>query len=125
MATIRRGEVWLVNLNPQEHPEEPAKNDRPCLVMQEDQLNAAGYTSTVIIPCTTNVYRDGEGDGFPLKVALGLMQKPGEAQQETDALITAIRAVSNRRFKGDKPIAIVGRSHMKRIENALKLVLGM
>lgn len=114
-----------MNLNPQEYPEESAKNDRPCLVIQSDSLNDAGYSSTIIVPCTTVTYRDREGDGYPLKVNLGPIQKPGFNPEDTDAYVAGIRSISNRRFRGDKAIAIVARNHMKRIEDALKLILGL
>lgn len=120
----KRGEIWLVNLNPQGHPEEIAKDHRPCVVLQADLLNAAGYSTTVVIPCTTVTYRDENGDGFPLKVGVGRIQKPGYAPEETDALITSIRSISNKRFQGDRPVGVVSRNLMKRVEDALKIILG-
>ncbi len=87
-------------------------------------LNAAGYSTTVVIPCTTVTYRDENGDGFPLKVGLGKVQKPGHAPEETDTLVTSIRSVSNKRFYGDQPIGVVPRNVMKRVEDALKIILG-
>ncbi|MGV7209427.1 type II toxin-antitoxin system PemK/MazF family toxin [Oxalobacteraceae bacterium A2-2] len=125
MAKIKRGEVWLANLNPQGQPEEPAKDDRPCLIVQNDLLNQHGYSTTVIIPCTTVTYHDAQGDGFPLKVNLGLIRKPGDEPANTDAFIAGVRAISNRRFKGDAPIAPLSRNQMKRVEDALKIILGL
>ncbi|WP_306391235.1 type II toxin-antitoxin system PemK/MazF family toxin [Telluria beijingensis] len=124
LPKVKRGEIWLVNLNPQGHSEEIAKDQRPCLVLQADLLNAAGYSTTVVIPCTTVTYRDENGDGFPLKVGLGKVQKPGHAPEETDTLVTSIRSVSNKRFYGDQPIGVVPRNVMKRVEDALKIILG-
>ena len=125
LPKVKRGEIWLVNLNPPGPVEEIAKNDRPCLVIQNDLINQAGYSTTIIIPCTTSTYRDGQGDGSPFKVNIGLIQKPGQKPEDTDAFVTGLRAISNSRFKGDQPIGILGRNYMKRIEDALKLVLGM
>lgn len=124
LPKVKRGEIWLVDLNPQEHPEEIAKDERPCLVIQTDLLNAGGYSTTIVIPCTTVIYRDANGDGFPLKVSVGRVQKPGHAPEETDALVTAIRSVSNKRFSGSQPVGIVSRNLMKRVEDALKIILG-
>lgn len=125
MANFKRGEIWLVDLNPQEYKVEMAKSDRPCLVVQSDLLNDYGYTSTIVIPCTTSTYQDDQGDGFPLKVNIGHLQKPGYKPEDTDAFVAGLRAISNERFKGDQPIAKLGRAHMKRIEEAMMRVLGM
>jgi len=125
LPKIKRGEIWLVDLNPQEHPEQIAKDERPCVVIQTDLLNQAGYSTTLVVPCTTVTYRDKEGDGFPLKVGIGTLQKPGQAAEETDALITAVRSISNRRFSGTKPIGLVARNHMKRIEEAIRIILAL
>lgn len=125
LSKCRRGEIWLVDLNPQGRPEEIAKSDRPCLVIQSDLINDSGYPTTLIIPCTTSTYRDAQGDGFPFKIGIGKVQKPGEKPEETDAFVAGARAIANSRFKGEKPIARLERNHMKRIEDALKLVLGM
>jgi mRNA interferase MazF len=125
LPNFKRGEIWLVDLNPQEYRAEIAKDDRPCLVIQADLINDHGYTSTIVIPCTTSTYQDDQGDGFPLKVNIGLLQKPGYNPENTDAFVAALRAISNERFKGTQPIAKLGRAHIKRIEEAMKLVLGM
>jgi mRNA interferase MazF len=125
LARINRGEIWLVNLNPQTHVQEIAKDDRPCLVIQTNLLNHAPYSTTVVIPCTTDVHRDKDGDGFPLKISLGRIAKPGCAPEETDALITAVRSIANARFKGQGPIATLERVQMKRVEDALKMILDL
>ena len=60
-----RGEIWLVNFEPQTHKEEPGKRERPALVIQTDLLNKAGHKSTLVIPGTTQVYR---AYGYPQRV---------------------------------------------------------
>jgi mRNA interferase MazF len=118
---LRRGQLWAVDFEPQTHKEEPGKRHRPAIVMQTNILNDAGHATTIIIPCTTQVYRDRTGDGFPLRVALG---KLGEAAVESDALIDQIRAISNQRFLGEQPIAELPRALMKRVEEALRILTG-
>jgi len=52
--TIRRGEIWLANLNPTRGSEQAGI--RPVLIFQTDLLNR--FTSTVLtIPLTTNLRR--------------------------------------------------------------------
>lgn len=121
MASFKRGEVWEVDLEPQTHKEEPGKRKRkrPALVIQTDKLNNASHPTTIVVMGTTSVRRDQ--DYFPLRVAL--VNQPGLAQ-ETDLLIDQIRAISNRRFMGTKPLATLSTNHLKRVEEALKLLIG-
>jgi mRNA interferase MazF len=101
---IKRGEVWLANLNPTRGSEQAGI--RPALIFQNDLINR--YTTTVLaIPFTTNLRRaslpscvlvtKGEGGLTSDSVALchqlrvldktRLHKKLGEVSQET---ITAI-----------------------------------
>ena len=125
MPKVERGQVWLVDLTPQTFKEEPGKREHPCLVIQTDILNEAGHATTLVIPGTTQVYQDEHGDGFPLRVSGGAIQKPGKQPEETDFLIDTTRAIANHRFMGSKPIAVLSRAHMKRVEDALKIILGI
>ncbi len=121
---VQRGQLWEVDFEPQTHKAElstPGKRGRPALVMQTNILNAAGHATTIVIPGTTQVYRDAQGDGYPLRISLG---KIGQMKEETDLLIDQIRTVSNRRLMGDKPIAELSRAHMKRVEDALRILTG-
>ena len=121
MASIKllRGQVWEVNFEPQSHKEEPGKRNRPALVIQTDLLNSSGHPTTIVVMGSTQVRRDK--DYFPLRVAL--VNQAGLAQ-ETDLLIDQIRAVSNRRFMGTQPLATVSLNHLKRVDEALKLLVG-
>ena len=123
---LKRGQVWEVDFEPQTHKEElgkqgPGKRGRPALVIQTNILNGAGHATTIVIPGTTQVYRDAQGDGYPLRVSVG---KLGLQKLETDLLIDQIRTISNQRLMGDKPLAELPRAHMKRVEDALKLLTG-
>jgi mRNA interferase MazF len=115
----------MVDLTPQTFPAEPGKRARPCLIIQTDVLSGVGHSTTIIIPGTTQTYRDQQGDGFPLRVPIGKLQKPGQDPKETELLIDQVRAISNDRFMGDAPIGFLSRQHIKRVEDALKHVLGM
>lgn len=121
MPKLKRGEIWEADFNPQSYKEEPAKRGRPALVMQTDLLNGAGHTTTIVIPGTTQVYADALGDGFPLRVNL---PKGAGLKQATDLLIDQVRAISNQRFIGTKPLATLSRNHLKRVEDALRLLTG-
>jgi mRNA interferase MazF len=121
MALIKvlRGQIWEVNFEPQTHKEGPGKRNRPALVIQTDLLNASGHPTTIVVMGTTQVKRDK--DYFPLRVAL--VNQAG-LTQETDLLIDQIRAVSNKRFMGTEPLTTVSANYLKRVEEALKLLVG-
>ena len=120
-TALKRAQVWEVDFEPQTHKEEPGKRGRPALVIQTNILNGAGHATTIVIPGTTNVYRDEQGDGYPLRVSVG---KLGSMKQETDLLVDQIRTISNQRLMGDKPLAELSRAHMKRVEDALRMLTG-
>ena len=120
-SAIKRAQVWEVDFEPQTLKEEPGKRGRPALVIQTNILNGAGHATTIVIPGTSNVYRDAQGDGYPLRVSVG---KLGAMKQETDLLVDQIRTISNQRLMGDKPLAELSRAHMKRVEDALRMLTG-
>ena len=57
--TLCRGEIWLINLNPSKKSNEVAKV-RPALILQNDELNASNYPTTMILPMTTQLIDDAE-----------------------------------------------------------------
>ena len=83
-SAVKRAQVWKVDFEPQTHNEEPGKRGRPALIIQTNILNGAGHATTIVIPGTTHVYRDVQGDGHPLRVPVG---KLGAMRQETDLLV--------------------------------------
>ena len=111
----------MVDFEPQTFKEEPGKRGRPALVIQTNILNDAGHATTIVIPGTTQVYRDASGDGYPLRISLS---KVGKLTEDTDLLIDQIRTVSNRRLTGDKPLTELSRPQMKRVEDALRILTG-
>lgn len=121
LPKLRRGEIWEVDLNPQSYKEEPAKRGRPALVIQTDFLNGAGHATTIVVPGTTQIYADALGDAFPLRVSL---PKVAGLKQATDLLIDQVRAISNQRIIGTKPLCTLSRNHMKRVEDALQVLMG-
>jgi len=119
LSRIKRGEIWLVDFEPQTHKAEPGKKGRPALVLQTDMLNQTGHKTTIVVPGTTRVYRDAQGDAYPLRVALN---KGGGLSQDTDLLIDQIRAISNGRFMGEAPIAVLPSNYLKRVVEALSVL---
>ena len=112
---LKRGEVWLADLNPP-HGTEPGKT-RPVLVVQSQALLDAGHPSTLVIPLTTNLVDDAE----PLRirvVAAGRLPKP------SDLLMDQMRAIDNSRLvKG--PLLRLSNAQMKQIGSAVLEIVGI
>ena len=118
-SKFQRGQIWEVDLEPQSHKEEPGKRRRPALVVQTDLLNNSGHPTTIVVVGTSQTRRDK--DYFPLRVAL---TSQAGLPPDTDLLIDQVRAVSNRRFMGDEPLTTLNTAQLKRVEDALKLLIG-
>lgn len=116
---VVRGEIWEVDFEPQPHKEEPGKRNRPALVIQTEALNAVGHATTIIIPGTSQTDGLAPADKFPLRVRV---QKTAGLTYDTDLLIDQIRSVSNRRLT--KKLCSVGLNHLKRVEEALRILVG-
>jgi mRNA interferase MazF len=112
---MRRGEVWLANLNPRRGTE-PGKT-RPVLIVQSQPLIDAGHPSTLVVPMTTNL----EDDAEPLRVRV-----PADhgLRRESDLLIDQLSAIDNRRLL-DGPLTRLGSDHMRQIDDAIREVLDL
>jgi mRNA interferase MazF len=118
-SKFQRGQIWEVDLEPQSHKEEPGKRRRPALVVQTDLLNNSGHPTTIVVVGTSQTRRDK--DYFPLRIALS---RQAGLPLETDLLIDQVRALSNGRFMGDEPLTTLNTAQLKRVEDALKLLIG-
>jgi mRNA interferase MazF len=116
---VLRGEVWAVDFEPQTHRQEPGKKERPALVIQTDALNKVSHPTTVVIPGTSHVESLSPDDNFPLRVRI---QRTGDLKYDTELLIDQIRAISNTRFLFR--YCVIGINHLKKVEEALRLVTG-
>lgn len=120
-SAIRRGEIWLVDLKPQAHPEEPSKL-RPCLVMQEDSVNVV-HGTVIIVPVSSSSERSYPSDD-PVRVHVGAFAKaPGGTPEHSWALTDCVRAVAKRRFTGDRAVHVCPPAAIKKVEVALKVLM--
>ena len=109
MVRIRRGSLYLADLNPR-RGSEPGKV-RPVLVIQTDLLNETGHPSTWVLPCTTRL----SGENL-LRVSL----PPGiaGARQECEVMIDQSRAIDNRRFV--RALRALPRALLREVEAKLR-----
>jgi mRNA interferase MazF len=102
---VCRGEIWLVNLNPLKKKNEMGKI-RPVLVYQNDELNHSDYPSTIVIPLSTSLVEDAE----PIRMRVIKREK---LEQDSDIVITQIRAIDNDRFI--EKLATLTKEDMQRV----------
>jgi len=88
--TVSKGEIWLVNLNPQKKSNEIGKT-RPAVVIQNDLLNHSDYATIIILPMTTALIDDAEPLRFRITKRSGI-------ESESDVLIAHARAVDKTRL---------------------------
>lgn len=108
--TACRGEIWLVNLNPTKKSNEVGKV-RPVLVYQNDELNQNNYPTTIIIPLSAHLI----DDALPIRLRVNKREK---LKEDSDIIITQIRAIDNTRFI--EKLAILTDAEIKKVKNSLE-----
>ena len=86
---IRRGQVWVANLNPNRGHE--AGKVRPVVIVQGDWLSAAQSRTVVVLPLTSDVRRDAE----PLRVTIGAR---GGLRMDSQVVVEQPRTLDRRRL---------------------------
>jgi mRNA interferase MazF len=112
---MRRGEIWLGNLNPNRGAE--VGKVRPVLIVQADFLIAQDDPTIIVLPLTTQVRRAKE----PLHVTIPARDGLDEACQ---VMPEAPRTLDRRRLI-EGPLTRLSDGEMQAVERSLKAVLGM
>ena len=114
MTDIRRGDVWLVALDPTMGHE--IKKSRPAVIIQNNVGNKYSPI-TIIAPVTSQ----GREKVYPIEVLL--TKKNSRLAQESKVLLNQIRAVDKRRL-----IRKVGKLDVEtvvKVDEAIKISLGL
>lgn len=114
MDKIRRGEIWLADLNPQIGTE--TGKTRPVVIIQSDLLNEF-HPSTVVCPITTNVIPNAD------ILRIHLSGNEGGLNKTSDIMVDQIRAIDNRRLL--KKIGITTKKTKERLNENLNKVLDL
>lgn len=112
---MRRGEIWVGNLNPNRGAE--TGKIRPVLIIQGDFLTHQGSATVVVLPLTTQVRPSKE----PLHVTVPARDRLREACQvmpEQPRTLDRARLVEG-------PLTILTADEMAKVERSLLAVLGM
>jgi mRNA interferase MazF len=110
----KRGDIVLVNFNPQKKPEEVAKV-RPAIIISDSELNLV-LDLVSVVAMSTNLIDNAE----PLRIRV---KKRDRLEKDSDAMIEQLRSVSKRRI-GEK-IATLSQEEMSKIEYGIKKMLGL
>jgi len=115
VEVIRRGQVWVANLNPPRGRE--LGKLRPVVVMQADELIASGSTMVIVLPLTTRVY-----PGFRRwRITVSARDR---LLKDSQVVVDQPRALDRARL-GDGPLTTLTDAEMTAVEKSLKAVLGM
>lgn len=112
---MRRGEVWLGNLNPNRGQE--IGKIRPVLILQADFLLAAGEATVIVLPLTTQVRKSKE----PLHVTVPARQR----LRETCQVMTEQPRTLDRRRLLNGPLTRLTHDEMAAVEKSFRMVAGL
>jgi mRNA interferase MazF len=109
----RRGEVWLVSLDPVEGHEQAGR--RPALILSVDVFNASPAELVTVLPITSKKRQ------LRTRVALA----PGEAGLRVASFIIGeqARTISSRRLK--RRLGAVRPETLEAIEDIVRMLLGL
>jgi mRNA interferase MazF len=112
---MRRGEVWLADLNPNRGAE--VGKIRPVLIVQADFLIAQGDPTLIVLPLTTQVRASKE----PLHVTVSARD---ELDRTCQVMPEQPRTLDRRRLI-EGPLTRLTDDELRRVERSLVAVLGM
>ena len=112
---MKRGEVWVANLNPSRGRE--IGKVRPVLVIQGDALVEAGSPTIVVLPLTTRIQPT-------LKLLRIALPARDRLQQACQVIVDQPRTVARHRF-GDGPLTRLTATEMDAVDRGLRVALGL
>lgn len=114
MSEIKRGQVWLVNLDPTVGYE--IKKSRSAVIIQND-IGNANSPITIVAPVTSH----GLDKVYPIEVFIP--QRTSGLDKDSKILLNQIRAIDKRRLI--KLLGKVDYTTMQQVDRALQISLGL
>ena len=114
-ARPRRGEVWMVDLEPTRGRE--VGKLRPALVVSVDAYNRGPHGMSIMLPITSQPAL------ISIPVHLEIYPPEGGLTKEGRILCDHIRSVSNDRF-GPRRTGVVSDETLREVEGALRMLFG-
>lgn len=115
VEVIRRGEIWVANLNPPRGQE--VGKIRPVLVFQDNALTAIGTPMIIILPMTTQIYPAFKQWRITVTARSRLLK-------DCQIIVDQPRTLDRSRF-GEGPLAILSEEEIVSVESAFLGVCGM
>jgi mRNA interferase MazF len=115
VALMKRGEIWVGNLNPPRGRE--IGKARPVLIIQADELTQMNTPMVIILPLTTQVYPGFKRWRITLPARERLLK--------TCQVITDQPRALDRARIGEGPLAALTAEEMAAVEKSLRAVMGM
>ena len=112
MTGYKRGDIVLVNFNPQKKAEEVGKT-RPAIIISDTQLNDI-LDLVSVIALSTNLIENSE----PLRIRI---KKREHLHEESDAMVEQLRSISKSRI-GNKIASLIP-EELEKIELGIKAML--
>ncbi len=112
---MKRGEIWVGNLNPNRGAE--VGKVRPVLVIQEDRLTEVGLPTVVVLPLTTQT-RPG------LRHLRVLIRARERLQQDCQVMVEQPRTLDRNRL-GEGPLTRLTSEELAQVDQALHVLLGL
>jgi mRNA interferase MazF len=112
---MRRGEIWIGNLNPNRGSE--IGKVRPVLILQADFLSAQGEPTVIVLPLTTQVRPTKE----PLRVTIRARDR---LKQDCQVVTEQPRTVDRARL-ANGPLARLTGDEMAAVERSFRAVTGL
>jgi mRNA interferase MazF len=112
---MRRGEVWVANLNPNRGGE--TGKIRPVVIFQENRLTEAGLPTVITLPLTTQLRKGLE----PLRIRLAARDR---LEKDCYIVVEQIRAIDRDRM-GEGPLTKLTADEMKALERGVRGVTGI
>ena len=113
MQAPRRGDIWLVDLDPVRGHEQGRK--RPAVVLSEDQLNCGPSGLVVVVPVTSTPRN--------IPVHIHVLRGTGGLTKDSWILCDQVRTISRQRLI--KRYENVDGEVMRQIEENVRIVLGL
>jgi len=112
LMDYKRGDIVLVNFNPQKRAEEMGKI-RPAVIISDTQLNQI-MDLVLVVPMTTNLIDNTE----PLRIRV---KARDNLIKDSDIMCEQIRGVAKSRIS--KKVSSLNKNELKKLENSIKSIL--
>jgi len=112
---MRRGEIWVANLNPNRGGE--IGKARPVVILQDDRITAAGMRTVIVVPLTTQF----RSEFAPMRVAISARDR---LLKDCFVMVEHVISLDSKRF-GEGPLTRLSETEMDKVEKRIKAVLGL